>query len=420
MAGFNFSISNITSAVQFERDADNKQIGSLNTYEKDRDPELLTYPIDLGSTDKSHYMIFTIFEQEVSQFKGSPGSVSSGFMGSGNKISQGQVDASTLQSQGVSPNAGQSINDGVSVGSDIANYAIGQTGSYVSDLGSKLENIDAAKQAIKMGESFIKAGVTPLQDQLKKVDVGNFNRRIQKIKETVALYLPDTLAFDYRQGYSDVNTYDGKFGLGAVAASAVKEMTTAIGYQNSAQRISEITGKNLSPFISRILSKVGGGGKVLASTVLGGVENPMLELLYTTPEFRSFNFDFMFYPKSVAESKEVYKIINCFKFHSSPEIKPGSAGFFLVPPSIFNIEFYYNGRKNPNLPNLSDCVCTGVSVDYAPSGWAAYEVPPQVSVPEIGGTGSPFAVRLSLNFKETVILTKGLYYKDGSYLRNNR
>ena len=148
----------------------------------------------------------------------------------------------------------------------------------------------------------------------------------------------------------------------------------------------------------------------------------MLELLYTNPEFRTFGFDFMFYPRSVYESEEVHRIINCFKFHSSPEIKPGSAGFFLVPPSVFNIEFYYNGEINPNLPTISDCVCTSVSVDYAPSGsgWSAYEIPGPSAKPTVGGNGAPFSIRLSLAFKETIILTKGLYNIQGMRKRENR
>jgi hypothetical protein len=425
---FNFSIQNVASAANFKND-DVRKFNSLNTYGEDRDAQLYTYPLDLGTTDKAHFMMFSIFEQEVTQFKGTESGGaqygrkdSSGVM---RKISQGQVDIGTLQSQGVTPNAGQSFKDFVDVGGDIANFGLKAGEQFANGLpstGTLTESIDRVKQTIIGGAtSFIDSGVKPIIEEVKRTDATNFNRKIKRIKETVALYLPDTLSFDYRQGYSDVGMYDGKTGLGAVAASAVKEMSAYNGYQNSAEMISKIAGKNLSPFISRALSSVGGAGKVVASTVLGGVENPMIELLYTTPEFRSFSFDFMFYPRSVAESDEVHRIINCFKFHSAPEIKPGSAGFFLVPPSIFNIEFFYNGQINPNLPTLSDCVCTSVSVDYAPgTGWSAYEVPGASDKPSIGGNGAPFSIRLSLAFKETIILTKGLYNLPGMNKRENR
>jgi len=419
---FNFSLTNVASAANFKSD-DVRKLNSLNTYGENRDVELYTYPLDLGNTDKAHFMMFSIFEQEVTQFKGTPVSGkqygrkdSNGIMSK--SMSQGQVDIGTLQSQGVSPNAGQSFKDLVDVSGDLADKVIQSGSEFISGASDKLK-----QSVISTAGPFYKEGVDPIVNEIKRTDATNFNRKIKRIKETVALYLPDTLTFDYRQGYSDVSMYEGKTGLGAVAASAVKEMSGYNGYQNSAEMISKIAGKNLSPFISRALSSIGGAGKVVASTVLGGVENPMLELLYTNPEFRTFGFDFMFYPRSVAESEEVHRIINCFKFHSSPEIKPGSAGFFLVPPSVFNIEFYYNGEINPNLPTISDCVCTSVSVDYAPSGsgWSAYEIPGPSVKPTVGGNGAPFSIRLSLAFKETIILTKGLYNQTQNGLqRDNR
>lgn len=425
---FNFSLTNITSAADFKKD-DNRQLNSLNTYGENRDKNLYTYPLDLGTTDKAHFMMFSIFEQEVSQFKegGSPSTKQYGrkdSQGIMTQMSQGQVDIGTLQSQGVTSNFGTAFQNAVAASSDISNFLIKQSEDAVSGAPAGITKyLDKAKEAIisKAGP-FYDTGVKPIIDEAKRTDETNFNRKIKRIKETVALYLPDTLTFDYRQGYSDVSMYEGKVGLGAVAASAVNGMTEALKYQNSAEMISQIAGKNLSPFISRALSSVGGAGKVVASTVLGGVENPMLELLYTNPEFRTFGFDFMFYPRSVAESEEVHHIINCFKFHSSPEIKKGSAGFFLVPPSVFNIEFYYNGEINPNLPTISDCVCTSVSVDYAPSssGWSAYEVPGPSDKPKVGGNGAPFSIRLSLAFKETIILTKGLYDNKGMIRRENR
>ena len=414
---FNFSLTNVASAANFKND-DVRKFNSLNAYEGDRD-ELLTYPIDLGSTDKAHFMMFSIFQQEVTAFKGTP---SVNRYGNKNIASQGQIDIGTLQSQGVTANFGQAIEDGVKVGSGLLENAIKGADKLTSGLSEgSTQFLEKSKQAIlsKTG-GFYDEGIKPITEELQRTDVSNFNRKIKRIKETVALYLPDTLTFDYNQGYSDVSMYADKGGLGAVAASAVNQIAGLNSQQRTADMISQIAGKNLSPFISRALSSVGGAGKVVASTLLGGVENPMLELLYTSPEFRTFRFDFMLYPKSVSESQEVHRIINCFKFHSAPEIKKGSAGFFLVPPSVFNIEFYYNGELNPNLPTLSDCVCTSVSVDYAPSGWSAYEVPNPTNKPEIGGNGSPFAVRLSLAFKETIILTKNLYDIPGMHRRQNR
>ncbi len=417
---FNFSIQDINFDVNFNK-SENRSYNALQTYGKSRSSDLLTYPIDLGTTDKAHYMMFTIFEQEVTNFKGTPGTVRSDqYM-----MSQGQRDMTTLMDQKVNPNFGGTIKSLTNVTGELfsdGSYLRTTAESILSTLGTAVD--DKVKESIKGVTSKLGSGAGVIADEVKRTDASNFNRKIKRISESIALYLPDTLSFEYPQSYSSVSMYEGNIGLGSVAASAADQMRQVNRSQSNqkiAEDIAAIAGKNLSPFISRALSnKLGSAGKVLASTVLGGVENPMLELLYTSPDFRNFQFDFMLYPRSQAESEQVYKIINAFKFHSAPEIKPGSAGYFLVPPSVFNIEFYYNGKINKNLPLLSDCVCTGVSVDYAPSGWAAYEVPGTDTYP--GGTGSPFAVRLTLSFKETVILTKGLYHQTNStsQQRDNR
>jgi hypothetical protein len=52
-----------------------------------------------------------------------------------------------------------------------------------------------------------------------------------------------------------------------------------------------------------------------------------------------------------------------------------------------------SGRE-AKIMNIQECVLTGVTVDYAPNGWAAYN------------DGYPVQTTLQLNFKETQILTK--------------
>ena len=58
----------------------------------------------------------------------------------------------------------------------------------------------------------------------------------------------------------------------------------------------------------------------------------------------------------------------------------------------------------PNIPKISTCVLTSMDVDYAPGGFSSYEIPGENAT--VGGTGMPVAIRLSLQFKETEIMTK--------------
>jgi hypothetical protein len=116
----------------------------------------------------------------------------------------------------------------------------------------------------------------------------------------------------------------------------------------------------------------------------------------------------MLYPRSEEEAREVQSILALLRYHQSPEIDRRTSNFLLVPPSEFDIKFYYNGRENPNIPKISTCVLTTLDVDYAPNGFAAYEERFNVA-PKKGGTGMPVAIRLSLAFKETEYFTKANY-----------
>ena len=126
--------------------------------------------------------------------------------------------------------------------------------------------------------------------------------------------------------------------------------------------------------------------------------------MYRAPQFRSFQYDFVFYPRDEREAVEVQKIISSLQYHQAPEFKEGSAGSLLVPPSEFDIEFYYAGKKNENIPQTGNCVLKSIQVNYAPNGFSAYEVPGQNATR--GGTGMPVAIQMSLQFQETSYLTK--------------
>ena len=90
-----------------------------------------------------------------------------------------------------------------------------------------------------------------------------------------------------------------------------------------------------------------------------------------------------------------------------------------MPPSEFDIKFYYNGKENPNIPKISTCVLNNINVDYAPSGFSAYEVPGDTT-PNMGRTGMPVGIRLQLNFTETEIVTKNLLSENSQFDIFNR
>jgi hypothetical protein len=119
------------------------------------------------------------------------------------------------------------------------------------------------------------------------------------------------------------------------------------------------------------------------------------------------------FPRSEKEALEVHNIIDLLRFHQAPELVANSGGAFLYPPSEFDISFYYNGGINHNIPKISTCVLESIQTDYAPGGFAAYEVEGELKSDTglpgdgKGRTGMPVAIRLSLSFRETEYLVKG-------------
>jgi hypothetical protein len=365
--------------INFKPDA-TRNFKSLNSYSVDNK----RYPIDLGATDKGHYMMFFINVQRRTQFEAN-------YDNSGAKptvLANAQKNNNNTLTGALS-NVGEKIKSVVS--------------SSISGLVTKADNEYVNKASDAFGQE-INAGFGKLKE-------GNLFRSIKRTKDTIALYMPDTLNFNYQQSYSDVSLTDA-FGIpGALAQGAAAGLDAYNDYKATGR----VNLQNMSPFAVAALTSNFGGSQGPLFTALtsatGGViaQNPQLELIYSKPQFRQFRFSFMFYPRSQREAREVIDIIEMFKYHQAPELLNGTYGRFLVPPSEFDIQFMYNGQENVNIPKVSTCVLTGLDINYAPTGtFAAYETIDSNS-PSKGGTGMPVGIGLDLSFTETEIITKNYY-----------
>ncbi len=362
------------------------------------------YPIDLGSYDKAHFVFFSIFEQRNTSYSSGKKAVAN--------YTDTQNNTARYRKNAGGDVVGNAFKELEQMGTNVIN-------TIVKGSAEQLKSSPVMGEVIRrMEESSVGQGVKSFAGELtsnldpNSVDGTNILNQVTRITDSVALYMPDTLAFSYNQNYSDYSF--GDLGLGLVAGSAISEIVN--NKKSGIADVAKILGKNASPFVYAGLKKFLGqqAAGAIFQTATNKAVNPMLELLYTSPNFREFNLDFMFYPRSAKEAEEIYKIIRLFKFHQAPEVAQGSSGFFLVPPSLFDIDFYYGAFRNPNLPSLASCVLTRIDVDYAPAGWAAYEMNPDRAgqgfnydtVPQIGKTGTPVATRMTLHFKETFIHTK--------------
>ena len=364
----------------------------------------LRYPIDIGNTDKGHYMVIHINQQTKTQLKRETTNDLP-------TIFENGVNASGLLSIGRA--AGLVYNTSVEYLSDFEAGVDFSSDAIKRGLSERLNAVGIDSTLAKAAVDIFKKGgveaLATLSTMSQQASSGKGLRTIERTTDTIALYMPDTLSFTYDQKYSEMSLGGGTFGLLGAAADAGVSIA-------GGGKIQDVIGKNLSPFVlSQVLKQFGDAGVALFASATGNVVNPQLELIYTSPAFRQFRFDFMLYPRSEKEAKEIQYILDRLRFHQSPEIlTQGSGalgGFFLVPPSEFDIKFYYNGSINPNIPPISTCVLTQIDTDYAPNGFATYEKI-NGSRATIGGTGMPVAIRLSLQFMETQILTKSNYYPD--------
>ena len=137
----------------------------------------------------------------------------------------------------------------------------------------------------------------------------------------------------------------------------------------------------------------GQDGAQLLAMSRGKVFNPNVELLYTNPTLRTFNFTFKFVPKSREESLIVNQIIFNFKKWSSP--KALSSGMLEVP-HVWEIKYMTAGRANKNMNQFKRAACSNVSV----------VANPQTSMHVAHDDGMPIEVVLGLNFKEVDIVTR--------------
>lgn len=358
----------------------------------------LRYPIDVGNFDKGHYMVLYIREQTNSTFAQKTGTDDATI----NQSVQGKTFNDLPTTSNPISNFGSQLYSKVeSVGSKL-NAA---TNGALGGIGAGLTSVFGRKVTNLSGDSSSTSSI--IDNSVKNITNKSFIKTTQLTKDAIALYMPDTLLFNYQQNYSDVQPGKQALGQAASVGASLYEQYKKTGQVNWEEVASTVTKSAVLNAGARAAGALGDVGSV-AFRAVGLAVNPMLELIYTSPAFRTFQFDFMFYPRDERESLEVQKIIEKLKFHSSPEFEKNTGKGFLIPPSEFDIRFYYGGGQNPNIPPIATCVLTTIDVNYAPNGWAAYEIPGE-NKPSLGRTGMPVAIQMSLQFKEVTYLTKEDY-----------
>ena len=389
----------------------------------------LRYPLDVGNADKAHYIVIYIRRQKASTatsdksellggdaaFEKSSASLQAG----AEQQIRGALSSATSSVQNMSKNFGTEILGKINSGLNQINTS---TNGALSGITSAISGA-AGGAVASLNNLFAKTSVsvTGAQEEttafidtsIKKITGGSSGllRTTTLTTDAIALYMPDTLNYDYQQSFSDPGIGNSTFGKGAVAVKSAmdlyKETNSGTAVTKEALGTAKAKAGQKAAEIITGSKEVGGAA---FTAISGKVNNPMLELVYSAPDFRTFDFAFTFYPRDEREALEAQRIIERLKFHQAPEL--ADLSLYLIPPSEFDIKFYYAGAENPNIPPIAEgCVLQSMQVNYAPNGFSAYEVPGE-NKPALGRTGMPVAIQLTLQFKETTFLTKADFKDD--------
>ena len=358
---------------------------------------LFRYPIDIGNYDKAHYMVIHIFKQKNSKL--------------GGVQSKGDIPSSVTNTGGATnpslPNIKERFSSSINRGVDNAFNSLNQK------LSGRLNFFAPSK-----------ASFSSANEAAKTNDPSTYIQKVDKIKrqalldttvetkDSIALYMPDTLQYTYAQSYENMELGKELAGQALSTGASLFEKIKSGEDSNVGGTIKAALGVAAAKGAGLVAGEqVGKVGLFLGAG--GAVVNPRMEILYTSPNFREFTFEFMFYPRDEREALEVQNIIERLRFHQAPELDESSNGLLLIAPSEFEIEFYYGGQINPNIPQMTRCVLQNISVNYAPNGWSTYEMPSEFK-PALGRTGMPTAIQMTLDFKETQFLTKRDFRNSGN------
>ncbi|MBF90093.1 MAG: hypothetical protein CMG75_10680 [Candidatus Marinimicrobia bacterium] len=113
--------------------------------------------------------------------------------------------------------------------------------------------------------------------------------------------------------------------------------------------------------------------------------NPNMEMLFSGPSVRSFQFTFKFTPRNQEESDEVKQIIRQFKQNMMPRLK----GTYLKSPNMFEISYRKGAAMHPFLNRFKLCALTNCSTNYTADGnYSTYH------------DGTPISMSINLGFQE--------------------
>jgi hypothetical protein len=216
----------------------------------------------------------------------------------------------------------------------------------------------------------------------------SFSKQMKRLQAAIALHTPNNFVARYSANYEDTGT-------------SAFQMAMRGGEDIARAVMGGVKDGNVSDDVSADAKAIGAaislntiGGKDAISAISGLAVNPKKEQVFRGVDFRTWQFDYQFFPRSKQEYQNVQNIIYMFKLHMHPEYKDAN-NFLYIYPSEFDIVHYNGVDENFNLPRHTSCVLTDLSINYAPqSQFTSFE------------NGIPTQINIQMTFKELVQMSK--------------
>lgn len=251
----------------------------------------------------------------------------------------------------------------------------------------------------------------PLNDDLENFIV--FRTRPRKVRNSgngqnllsnesveIALYVPDGLQSTANVAYKAEGV--GSFKRGVLATADAEGFMGTLSQAGS--EIANVAGEVVNKMINAATGDV-------VNFVQGQAVNPMQEQMLDGVQFRSFSFEYDFYPKSPDEAQIVNQIIYYFRTAMLPDTfgaaDESKAESFFNYPNIFDVEL--EGPIEDTVDGFLPMMCT------------------QCDVQHFGGTkfvtfndGQPVHTKMTLGFVEIKILSQETYQQIAAGKKNSK
>jgi len=207
-----------------------------------------------------------------------------------------------------------------------------------------------------------------------------------KFGKNIIMYMPEDIQSEYGANWSGA-------GFGFLAGRLMKIAGGDFNIGDAFTDFSDSARKGVADFIVSNANKALGSGVTL-NQALGGIDgtivNPNVEMMYESPEMRTFSLTYKMFASSPGESAEIRAICNTFKKNMLPSF---GGGAFINVPNVVRVTFMTGDSVNPYVSQFKPCAISNVSINYTPDGsWASYD------------GGAPVATNITINFTELKML----------------